>query len=112
MKDSLSPQERALRIELVRARAALERQAMARSVRDIGSSLHPRALMRGLMPRASGRSASDWIFRAVSLARRYPLLTSSVSAMVTGAARRKSWWRIAAGLLLSWQIARSMKQKG
>src|SRR5690606_19592668 len=36
MKQNLSPKERELQIEMVRARAAIERQSMARSVRELG----------------------------------------------------------------------------
>ncbi|WP_228255760.1 hypothetical protein [Pollutimonas thiosulfatoxidans] len=107
----MTPKERALRIELVRARAALERQTMARSTHELVGSLHPRALLRGMMPKGSGLSMTDWIFKVLTLARRYPLLTSSVSAVVTGAARRKNWWRIGIGLLLSWQLARHASRK-
>ena len=111
MKQALTGKERALQIELVRARAALERQAMSRGIRDLGDSLTPRSVMRSLFPRASSRSPSDWIFQAVSLTRRYPLLTSSVSALLSGVGKRRRWWRIGAGLLLSWQVARTMNRK-
>ncbi|MGB6102291.1 MAG: hypothetical protein WBF88_00385 [Pusillimonas sp.] len=111
MKQGLTGKERALQIELVRARAALERQAMSRSVHELGNSLTPRSVFRSFFPRASSRSASDWVFQAVSLTRRYPLLTSSVSALLSGVGKRRRWWRIGAGLLLSWQVARSMNRK-
>jgi len=110
MKQNLSPKERELQIEMVRARAAIERQSMARSVRELGSSLKPRAIVRGLFPKASSRSATDWIFQAVTMTRRYPLLASSVSTLLSGVGKRKRWWRIGAGLLLSWQLARTMRK--
>ena len=111
MKQGMNAKERALQIELVRARAALERQAMVRGVRDLGGELTPRSLLRSFFPRAASKSASDWLFQLVSLTRRYPLLTSSVSAMLSGVGKRRRWWRVAAGLLLSWQVARSMNHK-
>lgn len=111
MKQGLTAKERALQIELVRARAALERQAMARSVRDMGDSLTPRSVFRSFFPRAASKSASDWVFQLVTLTRRYPLLASSVSALLSGVGKRRRWWRIGAGLLLSWQVARSMNHK-
>lgn len=111
MKQNLSPKERELRIEMVRARAAIERQSMARSVSELGNSLQPRAIVRSLFPKVSSRSATDWIFHALTLTRRYPLLASSVSAVLSGVGKRKRWWRIGAGLLLSWQVARTMGRK-
>jgi hypothetical protein len=109
---SLSPaKERALKIELLRARAALERQSMARGAQNLVESLAPRALLRSVFPRATSKSPADWIFQAVTLTRRYPLLASSVSAVLGGVGKRKRWWRIGAGLLLSWQVARSMNRK-
>ena len=111
MKQGMTAKERALQIEMVRARAALERQAVARAVRSLGNDLAPGALLRSAFPRASSRSLSDWIVQLVTLTRRYPLLTSSASALLSGVGKRKRWWRIGAGLLLSWQMARTMNRK-
>lgn len=111
MKPSQPARERALKIELLRARAALERQSMARGVRDLGQALTPRAMLRSAFPKASSKSPTDWIFQALTLTRRYPLLASSVSAVLGGMGKRRRWWRIGAGLLLSWQVARSMNRK-
>ena len=107
-------QERAVRIELARARAALERQAVARGARELASQLQPRVLMHNAFPRFSSRSPTDWLWQAVKLTRRYPLLTSSASALLSGLGKgkRRVWWRIGAGLLLSWQMARNMNRKG
>ena len=111
MKQGLTAKERALQIELVRARAALERQAVARSVRNMGEELTPGGLLRSVFPRAASRSAADWVFQAIALTRRYPLLASSASALLSGVGKRRRWWRLGAGLLLSWQMARSMSRK-
>src|SRR5690606_25343778 len=111
MKQGSTAKERALQIELVRARAALERQAVARSVRQIGADLTPVAIARSFFPKTASRSASDWILQLITLARRYPLLASSASALLSGTGRRRRWLRIGAGLLLSWQMARSMGRK-
>lgn len=110
-QQALTAKERALQIELVRTRAALERQAMSRGVRNLGEDLRPSAVLRSVFPRATSRSASDWLFHVISLTRRYPLLTSSASALLSGVGKRRRWWRIAGGLLLSWQVARSMGRK-
>ncbi|TEA80118.1 hypothetical protein [Allopusillimonas ginsengisoli] len=108
-----SARERAVRIELARARAALERQAVARDARELAASLRPGALAHSAFPRLSSRSASQWVLEAVTLTRRYPLLASGASALLSGLGKgkRRRWWRIGAGLLLSWQLARNMKHK-
>src|SRR5690606_28304745 len=102
-QQALTAKERALQIELVRTRAALERQAMLRGVHNLADSLTPGAIMRSAFPRATSKSASDWLFQLLNLTRRYPLLASSASAVLSGVGKRRRWWRIGAGLLLSWQ---------
>lgn len=111
MKKSLSATERAVKIELVRARAAIERHSLANSLGNLGQSLKPRAILHAFFPRLSSKSPSGWLLKAFRLTRQYPLLASSASALVTGVGKRKRLWRIAAGLLLSWQVARAMKDK-
>ena len=106
------PGERALRIELIRARAALERQTFIRSAGDLRDCLKPAALVKSLIPRSVSKvRPADLLFQGVSLARRYPLLTSSVSTVLSGVGKRRRWWRIAAGLLVSWQLARSLRNQ-
>ncbi|HEY9281686.1 MAG TPA: hypothetical protein VIP51_16585 [Eoetvoesiella sp.] len=101
--------DRALRIELVRARATLERQRLARSVHDLADSLTPSALIKSMLPRSvSHKKPSDWLMQGFGLMQRYPLLASGASALLTRAGKRHRWWRLGAGLLLSWQVARSM----
>src|SRR3546814_19567555 len=77
-----------LRIELVRARAALERQRLLRSGNNLAASLTPSALVKGLLPQSVARQgASDWMFDAVGLLRRYPLLASGAPTLLSGAGR-------------------------
>jgi hypothetical protein len=111
VKQSWSSKERALHIEVIRARAALERQTLASNVKMLSQSLTPSALIKGLIFGHSRRSRSpvDVLFKALTLTRRYPLLASSASALLSGVGKRRRWWRIAGGLLLSWQLARTMK---
>ncbi len=112
MKESMSAKERAVRIELLRARAALERQSLVRGARGVGMALQPRSLLHSLFPRLASRSPAGWLYQAFALTRRYPLLASSVSTLLSGVGKRRRWWRIGAGLLLSWQVARTMGHKG
>lgn len=111
MKQGMTGKERALQIELLRARAILERQAMVRAACDVTDSLTPRSIWRSFFPRASSRSPSDWLIKGLALTRRYPLLTSGVSALLSGVGKRRRWWRMGAGLLLSWHVARVMNRK-
>ncbi|NYT62328.1 hypothetical protein H0A66_08375 [Alcaligenaceae bacterium] len=112
MKKSLSATERAVQIELLRARAAIERHSLTNSLGNLGQSLKPGAVMHAVFPRLSSKSATGWLLQVFKLTRQYPLLASSASALLTGVGKRKRLWKIAAGLLLSWQLAQVMKDKG
>jgi hypothetical protein len=112
MKKNFSVGERPLRIELARARAALERQSLERGVRSLEESLKPATLLRGLLPKLVSRSGSlGWLGQGLLLTQRYPLLASGASALMSGLGRRHRWWRLGAGLLLGWQLARSSRLK-
>ncbi|MBB5215159.1 hypothetical protein [Parapusillimonas granuli] len=106
MSKGMTAKDRALKIELARARAALERQSLVRSARDVGAELRPRALLRSVLPSSGGGTVSHWLAQAVSLTRRYPLLTSGVTAVLSGRGKRRRLLRIAGGLLLSWGITK------
>ena len=110
MKKSMSPADRAMQIELVRARAALERQSLGRNVSELTQSLKPSALIASFFPKRSSRKPTDLLQKAFMLTRQYPLLASAASALFTRVGKRRRLWRIGAGLLLSWQVARAMKK--
>lgn len=99
--------DNALRIEILRAHAALERQALARQARQVGKALKPAALLHEALPVVSGWST--WrLLQGLSLARRYPLLITAASAMLTGRGKR-NWLRIGVGVLLGWQALRAAR---
>ncbi len=111
MKKALSAKDRALHIELVRARAAIERQTLRRSIHDLGESLSPGTLARSLLPDFSGgRSTTNWLFRLFKLSRRYPLLISGASTLLSGVGKRHKLVKIGLGLLVSWQLMRAKGQ--
>jgi hypothetical protein len=110
MKTPSNATDRTVRIELLKARAALERQSIARNVRILSHDIHPASIMRNLFPRLASRSPAGWLMQGLSATRRYPLVTSSLSALLSGATKRKRWLRIGAGLLLTWQVARSLNK--
>ncbi len=69
--------DRAVRIELLRARAAIERESLAQSIASTGRKLEPASLIRSLLPGLASGNASRWALQAISLARRYPIVSSS-----------------------------------
>jgi hypothetical protein len=108
---SQASQDRKVRIELLQARAAIERQSVVHGVHHLGASLTPRGLMESFFPRARGKSPSDLLLRAVSMSRRYPMLLSLGSALFSTSARRKlRWWKLAAGAFMAWQAARNLRK--
>lgn len=107
--------DRALRIELLRARAAMERQSVAHGVQHLGASLTPRGLLESFLPKSRSRgprkSPSDLLLQAFSVSRRYPMILSLGSALFSTAARRKlRWWKLAAGAVLAWQVSRNLRK--
>lgn len=108
----MSADERAVRIELVRARAALERRRLLRSTERLTQSSSPAELVRSFIPASlqslGSGNAGDLLGQAVGFARRYPMLLSSLSSLIPVFGRRKRLMRFGVGLLLSWQIARKV----
>ncbi len=100
---------REVKIELLRARAAIERQTLQNSLRHVGRDLQPGALLRSFLPASvSRRRPSDWLFQGLGMLRRYPFIVSTASALLSGVRKRNRLLRLGAGLLLSWQVARNM----
>jgi len=111
-KPPLSPAvDRAVRIELLRARAALEREALAHEISRLGRSLDPRALVQGLLPRVANGQGRHLLWQAVRLARRFPVLTSTVSAWLLGG-KRSRLIRLGSGALLAWQVFQTWRGRG
>ena len=104
--------DRAVRIELLRARSALEREAICHRCHQVRESVGGisrsfsllnvgRRLFRGGMP--------QWLSLAGDAGRRYPLLTSALSTLLLG---RKSRAIKAGGLAVTaWQLYRSWTAK-
>lgn len=113
--------ERQVRIELLRARAAVERQELCFISRQIGASVQPEnifALLKGQITRGFGShfgssKTSGWIDFVLSFGQRYPLLLSGASA-VAGTVLGKKKWRFGAIALTSWRLYsayQSMQQR-
>ena len=107
MKKPQTGKDRMVRIELLRARAAIERQGLAHSVRQVRASLSPGGLLKEALPAfAAGKRPVDWFLQALGVARRYPFLISGASAILTGKRSRLRWLKLGAGALLGWQLWR------
>lgn len=99
--------DRAVRIELLRARAAVERDALASQFTQAGRSLRPAAFLRGL----SGMPASSLLAEAVSLLRRYPFLLSSLPTLLA-VGRRSRLFKLAGLGVAAWQAWRFVRRPG
>lgn len=112
MSKSNSSLERQVRIELLRARAAVERQEMCLITRHIGQSLQPEHIV-GLLKGQFGKTVSasfgshtktgHWLDFILTFGRRYPLMVSGASALA-GSVLGKKKWRIGALALTGWRL--------
>ncbi|MBR8655335.1 hypothetical protein KDH83_18690 [Achromobacter sp. Marseille-Q0513] len=102
--------DRAVRIELLRARAAIERESLAQSIASAGRKLEPASLIKGLLPGLASSNASRWALQAIGLARRYPLVSSSLSAMFMRGGKRFRLLKVAAGALVGWQLWKTWQE--
>lgn len=110
MKKTLNGEERAARIELLRARAAIERHNLANSVHELRVSLAPKTLFKEALPAFAGSRPVDWVVSGLGLVRRYPFLLSGASAILGGRRSRLRWVKVAAGLLVGWQLSRHLNR--
>lgn len=105
---------RELRIELLRARAAIERQNLRKYSAGLVNDLSPGNLVRGVLPRGLGEGgASNLLMQGVGLLTRYPFLVSSVTGLLSGRGRGKAGKRLFRALLgglLGWQALRMARR--
>lgn len=95
-------QNRLVRIELLRARAALERQSLRRQSLSLGSQLQPGRLFSSVVPSFNTRSVGSLLGSAFSLGRRYPFLLSGASTVLSAFGGR--WVKLAAAGLVGWKL--------
>jgi hypothetical protein len=96
--------DRAVRIELLRARAALEREAFVVSVVEARQSLSPRSLFSSVWPRVAAANSSRLAMQALGLMRRYPVIGSGLSTLVFGGTKKTGLLKLGGGLLLGWRL--------
>lgn len=119
MSKGMSRQERQIRIELARTRAALERQNMTRALHELHDSFTPAGLWQSLFSsrRTRGTSARrvSWASQVVDLSRRYPFLLTGASAALSSLGRgrgRTRWlWRLGLGALAGWRVLQSVQRR-
>ena len=113
----LTKQDRLIRIELARTRAALERQNVARSLHDLHESLTPSGIWQSLFSRrrrqSRSGSATSWLTQAARLSRRYPYLLTGASAVLStlGRGRRGLAWRAVLGSLAGWRLLQRVQRQ-
>lgn len=104
--------ERRVRIELLRTRAAVERQELCVLTRQISQSLQPEHifdLFKGQVSKSISSSfgshtkTGHWLDFLLSFGKRYPLLVSGASALA-GSVVSKKKWRLGALALTSWRL--------
>jgi len=122
MSKKLSPAiDRAVRMELLRAKAAVEREALLHNLAEAGVALSPSHLMRSLLPGSlqglvgggglGGGGSSKIAMQAFTLLRRYPMVLSSVSALFLKGNKKSKLLKLAAGALVGWQALRVWREK-
>jgi hypothetical protein len=109
--------DREIRIELLRARAVLERKALVMDLVQAGHRLSWGNALREFMPnltRSAGLGSSDqaaggsWahglFMQAYRLWRQYPIIGSTVSAVALGGSRKVRVVKVAVGVALVWKL--------
>lgn len=99
--------DRMVRLELLRARAALEREALAQGIVEAGRTLTPGNMVKSIWPSLGKANTSRLFWQAFALVRRYPFVSSTLSAMVVGrGGRRSRLLKLAGVALVGWQAYR------
>lgn len=109
--NKLSPEvDRQVRIELLRARAAVEREALVHNVAGLTQSLSPAHLIKSLMPRLGAGNMPGLAWQAFSLVRRYPIITSSLSTIFLRG-KRSRLLKLAGAAAVGWQVYRGWQAR-
>ncbi|CAM3477736.1 DUF3318 domain-containing protein [Bordetella sputigena] len=107
----LSPEvDRQVRIELLRARAAVERQSLVHNVAALTQSLSPSHLIKGLVPRIGAGNMPGLAWQAFTLARRYPIITSTLSTVFLRG-KRSRLLKLGTLAVVGWQAYRGWKAR-
>ena len=102
--------ERKVRIEVLRARAAVERGQLCKVASELSHSLEPSTLFNVVRSQLThglssglGAGMGSWVDLIFSSGRRYPLLFSGASALLSSVLGKKKW-RLGAMALTAWRL--------
>lgn len=104
MSKSKSVLAREIRIELLRAQAAVQRGELCRQVRTLSDEMHPAHLVQSLTSMGKGSVIARLGRLALSSSSRYPMLVSLLSAAVGGVGGKGM--RLGALGLIGWRLAK------
>ena len=107
---------REMRLELLRARAAIERQNLRKYSGQVAEDLAPGSLVKGLLPAGIaglGRGgAVDVLAQGAGLLARYPFLLSTFTGLLSSRGRSgRKWLGVVVGAALGWQALRIVRQQ-
>ncbi len=101
--------DRRARIELLRARALVERMMLRRAACDALEGLRPESLASDASAglRAAGMG---WLTAAIRTVRRYPLVLSLASSAISGVRRGNPYARVGMLALVAWRLLRARRR--
>jgi hypothetical protein len=103
--------DRQVQIELLRARAAVEREVLAQRVTQVGRELEPTQLLRAFFPMMAGKGGASLLMQALGLARRHPLASSVLPTLLMGRGRLGGLARAAAMAMTGWQLFKAWQER-
>jgi hypothetical protein len=112
MRRSSSFSDRQARIELLRTRAALEREALAAQLAGITRAWRPGLLLRAALAGLSVGKKGGWSAlpaQVVDLVKRYPVLGSTLSSLLLGRIGSQSIVRAATIGLAGWELYKAWR---
>jgi hypothetical protein len=104
MAKSSSKIDLALRIELARARAAIERENLAQGVETFSHTIKPSSLLRRLAANLASRHGLLLGWQSLRWLQRYPIISSSLSALLLRGGKRFGLLKLSGAAFVAWQL--------
>lgn len=112
MRRSSSFTDRQARIELLRTRAGLERETLARQLTQVARAWRPGLLLRATLAGLSAGKKDGWSAlpaRLAGLIKRYPVLGSTLSSLLLGRIGSQGIVRAATIGLAGWELYKAWR---
>jgi hypothetical protein len=112
MRRSSSLSDRQARIELLRTRAALERETLARQLARATQAWRPGLLLRAALAGLGVGKKGGWSAlpaQVVALIKRYPVLGSTLSSLLLGKIGSQSIVRVVTIGLAGWELYKAWR---